>query len=136
VKLRFFPLSAAAPIQAPAYSGLELLATAVLLVGSDRHIVYANPAAENLFELSRPKIVGHTPLELFGECAVLQSAIGKAELRGASYTEQELELGVSGKPKLHLTCTVSPVDGSDGTLLLEFRHIDQQLKIAREQPGA
>jgi len=25
------------------------------------------------------------------------------------------------------------VDGSDGTLLLEFRHIDQQLKIAREE---
>ena len=52
---------------------------------------------------------------------------------GASYTEQELELGVAGKPKLHLTCTVSPVDTRDAALLLEFRHIDQQLKIAREE---
>ena len=131
MKLRFFPSSAAA--SSPAYSGLELLATAVLLMRNDGRVSYANPAAENLFELSRPKLVGHTPRELFGECPALLAAIGRAVLRGASYTEQELELGVSGKPKLHLTCTVSPVDSSDGALLLEFRHIDQQLKIAREE---
>ncbi len=52
---------------------------------------------------------------------------------GATYTEQELELTVAGKSKLHLTCTVSPVDTKEATLLLEFRHIDQQLKIAREE---
>ncbi len=38
-----------------------------------------------------------------------------------------------GKQKLHLACTVSPVDTRGATLLLEFRHIDQQLKIAREE---
>src|SRR5207248_5580417 len=32
-----------------------------------------------------------------------------------------------------LSCTVSVVDTSDASLLLEFRHIDQQLKIAREE---
>ena len=32
---------------------------------------YANPAAENLFELSRQKLVGHTLAELFGDCAAL-----------------------------------------------------------------
>ncbi len=69
MKLRFFPLSAAA--SPPAYSGLELLATAVLLMRNDGRVSYANPAAENLFELSRPKLVGHTPRELFGECPAL-----------------------------------------------------------------
>jgi two-component system nitrogen regulation sensor histidine kinase GlnL len=52
---------------------------------------------------------------------------------GTSYTEQELELAVNGKPKLHLTCTVSPVEVNSASLMLEFRHIDQQLKIAREE---
>jgi len=132
VKLRFFPSSTTAAV--PAYpAGLELLAAAVLLLRSDGRVSYANPAAENLFELSRPKLVGQTPRELFGDCPALLAAIGRAVLRGASYTEQELELGVSGKPKLHLTCTISPVDTSEGSLLLEFRHIDQQLKIAREE---
>ena len=105
----------------------------MLLLREDGRASYANPAAENLFELSRKKIVGHTPGELFGDCPTLLKAIGKAVVSGASYTEQELELGVSGKPKLHLTCTVSPVDVRDASLLLEFRHIDQQLKMAREE---
>jgi two-component system nitrogen regulation sensor histidine kinase GlnL len=34
---------------------------------------------------------------------------------------------------LHLNCTVSPIDISEAALLIEFRHIDQQLKVAREE---
>ena len=96
-------------------------------------MTYVNPAAENLFELSRPKFMGHTPREIFGDCAALKAAIAKAVTSGASYTEQEIELGVAGKARLHLTCTVSPIETPDATLLIEFRHIDQQLKIAREE---
>ena len=116
-----------------AYAGLELLATAVLLLDRGFKVAYANPAAENLFELSKKQIVGRAPCELFVDAANLLLAIDKAVGSGASYTEQELELGVPGKPKLHLTCTVSPVEVRGATLLLEFRHIDQQLKIAREE---
>jgi len=36
-----------------AYPGLELLAAAVLMLREDGQATYANPAAENLFELSR-----------------------------------------------------------------------------------
>ena len=46
-----------------------------------------------------------------------------------SYTEQEPGTRRSGKPRLHLSCTVSVID-IDAALLLEW-HIDQQLKIAR-----
>ena len=131
VKLRLFPLSAPAP--ALLYSGLELLAAAVLMLRSDGRVSYVNPAAENLFELSRPKFMGHTPGEIFGECAALEGAIAKAVTSGASYTEQEIELGAAGKGRLHLMCTVSPIETPDATLLIEFRHIDQQLKVAREE---
>jgi two-component system, NtrC family, nitrogen regulation sensor histidine kinase GlnL len=131
MKLRLFPSSASA--SAIAYPGLDLLAAAVLMLRPDLRVTYVNPAAENLFEMSRPKFIGHTPHELFGECPALESAIGKAVVSGASYTEQELELGAAGKCKLHLTCTVSPIETRDASLLIEFRHIDQQLKIAREE---
>jgi len=116
-----------------AYPGLDLLATAVLLLDRGRTIVYANPAAENLFELSKRQLTGRKPNTIFSDPAGLVYAIDKAVRSGASYAEQELELGVQGKPKLHLACTVSPVELRDVTLLLEFRHIDQQLKIAREE---
>ena len=114
-------------------AGLELLATAVLMLARDGRIQWANPAAENLFELSRAKLVKQQPRQVFGECPALESAIEKALGGGTSYTEQELELGAPGKPRLHLTCTATPVDVDDGGVLLEFRHIDQQLKMAREQ---
>jgi two-component system, NtrC family, nitrogen regulation sensor histidine kinase GlnL len=133
VKLQLLPAAAtddAPPIGARA---LELLATAVLFLDDARRVVYANPAAENLFELSRRKFAGHTPAELFAVCPALTAAIDKAIAGGASYTEQELELAPPGRAKLHLACTVSPVDAGEAALLLEFRHIDQQLKIAREE---
>lgn len=131
--MKLHALSPPVAAQAPAFSGLDLLATAVLLLRSDQRVIYVNPAAENLFELSRPKLLGCTPAEIFADATPLQGAIAKAVLSGASYTEQEVELGAPGKSRLHLTCTVSPVDHGDAALLVELRHIDQQLKIAREE---
>ena len=115
------------------FPGLELLATAVLLIDEDLEVCYANPAAENLFELSRRQLRGNSARALFGDAPALFQAIDKALANGATYTEQELELSVNGKPRLHLSCTVSVIDAVGVTLLLEFRHIDQQLKIAREE---
>ena len=83
------PVIADAPA---AYSGLELLATAVFLLQFDRCIAYANPAAENLFEMSRTKLIGQRVNEIFGDAPALSAAIDKATASGASYTEQELEL--------------------------------------------
>jgi two-component system, NtrC family, nitrogen regulation sensor histidine kinase GlnL len=133
VKLRLLPM--AMPVDAPPIGAraLELLATAVLFLDDARRVVYANPAAENLFELSRRKFAGHTLAELFAVCPALAAAIDKAVVAGASYTEQEIELAPLGRARLHLACTVSPVDAGEAALLLEFRHIDQQLKIAREE---
>jgi two-component system nitrogen regulation sensor histidine kinase GlnL len=127
------PLSMAAHDDPVTYPGLELLATAVLLLTETLEVSYANPAAENLFELSRRQLLGNSARTLFGEAPALFQAIDKALANGASYTEQELELGVNGKPRLHLSCTVSVIESPNATLLLEFRHIDQQLKIAREE---
>lgn len=119
---------------ADAWSGLELLTTSVLILDEGKLIVYVNPAAENLFEVSRSKLTGQTTRELFGDSPGLESGIARAQQTGAAYTEQELELAVPGKGKLHLTCTISPLDQEGGAaLLVELRHIDQQLKIAREE---
>jgi two-component system nitrogen regulation sensor histidine kinase GlnL len=128
-----FPSHAAREHSPATYPGLELLATAVLLLDAGRRVIYVNPAAENLFALSRKHLIGQRPEEIFADANALATAIDKALASGAAYTEQELELSVNGKPKLHLTCTVSPVDSADAALLLELRHIDQQLKIAREE---
>jgi len=130
-RLRVMPAPLAAPpIGVPA---LEWLATAVLLQDDERRLVYANAAAENLFELSRRTLTGRTLSELFGPCRPLEAAIARASASGASYTEQEVTLTPPGRSPLHLACTASRVDAPGVALLLELRPIDHALRIAREE---
>jgi two-component system nitrogen regulation sensor histidine kinase GlnL len=121
-----------------ALSGLDLLATAVVLVDRGLAVRYVNPAAENLFEISSKNVAGQALDKLFSESAVLTAAIGYARANNCSYTEHDLELGINGRPRLHVSCTVTPVElehrgAQADALLLEFRLIEQQLRIAREQ---
>ena len=119
--------------------GLELISTAVLLLGRDHRISYANPAAENLFAQSRRQLVGARLAELIRDAERLTLALDLALTYRASYTEQELELHLAGKTnssaKLLVNCTATFLEteqDDDARLVVEFRHIDQQLKIARE----
>jgi two-component system nitrogen regulation sensor histidine kinase GlnL len=117
-----------------ALNGLDLLATAVVVVDDKQAVLYMNPAAENLLEASTTNVAGLTLERLFGDNAVLATAISYAHANNCSYTEHELEFAINGRLRLNLACTVSPTDHSpeaSGTLL-EFRQIDQQLRVERE----
>ena len=114
------------------YAGLDLLATAVLLLDGKRHIEYANAAAENLFALSRKQMAGRGISCVFNESERLSHALDQAVRQRGTYIEQEIEVAINGRLRLHLSCTVTPLEWGD-ELLLEFRQIDQQIKIAREE---
>jgi two-component system nitrogen regulation sensor histidine kinase GlnL len=69
---------------------------------------------------------------------VLSAAIDYARSNNCSYTEHDLKIGAAGHTKVHLSCTLSPVELESWVedwegLLIEFRHIDQQIKIEREE---
>lgn len=115
------------------FPGLDLLATAVLLLERDLRVHYANPAAENLFELSRKQMLGQSLATLFTDAGSLLQAIDKALSSRGSFTEQEIELAPLGRQKLHLSCTVTPIEQGRAVVLVELRQIDQQLRIAREE---
>ena len=120
-------------------AGLEIISTAVLLLGAEHRILYANPAAEHLLQLSKRQLVGASLSTIFRDADRLYTSLDLALTHFASYTEQELELHLSGKEngasRLLVNCTVSYLENPQNEklkLVLEFRHIDQQLKIARE----
>jgi len=117
--------------------GLDLLATAVVLVDGELAVHYMNPAAENLFEASSKNMAGLGLGKLLPESDVLHGAIGHARASNSSYTEHDLELKV-GNHSVHVSCTVTALDLPDNALpddmvLMEFRLIEQQMKIAREE---
>lgn len=121
-------------MNATALNGLDLLATAVVVVDDRQAVFYMNPAAENLLEASITNVSGLTLGRLFGDNTVLAAAISYAHDNNCSYTEHELEFTINGRLRLNLACTVSPTDcgaATSGTLL-EFRQIDQQLRVERE----
>src|SRR5215210_4909169 len=117
-----------------ALSGLDLLATAVMLVDEAGYVRYMNPAAENLFGLSNRNAEGAHLETVFKESSVLTAAIGYADEHNCSYSEHGLTLSANGHAVVHLSCSVTPVEVGHnvtaGGFLFEFRHTEQELKIA------
>jgi two-component system nitrogen regulation sensor histidine kinase GlnL len=115
------------------FAGLEHLATAVILLGQSRKVVYANPSAEILFALSATQIHGSHISEVFLHCEILQIAIDNAVKNDSPYREHEFAITTVRQQSFAVTCTVTPVAIGEATLLLEFQQMDQQLRIAREE---
>ncbi|MBY0342196.1 MAG: PAS domain-containing protein [Rhodocyclaceae bacterium] len=117
----------------PAFAGLDLLSSAVVLVDAKLQIRYVNPAAENLFAVSQRLLNGHPLRQLVGEPLGLSSALDNALKNNWGYTGQNIAIRRNEEEVLHLDCTVTPVEVGGARLLIEFRPIDQQLKAAREE---
>ncbi|MBK6632617.1 MAG: nitrogen regulation protein NR(II) [Betaproteobacteria bacterium] len=116
-----------------AFAGLDLLSSAVILLDAELVIQYLNPAAENLFAISARQLLRRPLAQLLGEPPGLAAALVNALSNNWSYTGQNLTTHRHGVESLHLDCTVTPVEAGTIRLLLEFRHIDQQLKTEREE---
>jgi two-component system, NtrC family, nitrogen regulation sensor histidine kinase GlnL len=115
-----------------AYAGLELLSTAVFLLDESLNVTYANPAAETLFAQGRTHMVGVAFERVLPGNDAFVERLGHAITQEAGFNDNDLLLEVEGYPA-HLHCVISPVE-ADGAarLVLEFRELEQQLKIARE----
>ncbi|MFH1872872.1 MAG: nitrogen regulation protein NR(II) [Pseudomonadota bacterium] len=116
-----------------AFSGLDLLSSAVVLVDAKLIIRHVNPAAENLFAVSSRQLLGHSLQRLVGDPPELSAALDNALKNNWSYTGHNILIKPTPETQLHVDCTVTPVEGDSARLLLEVRPIDQQLKAAREE---
>ena len=111
----------------------EHLATAVILLDDESRIVYLNPAAEHLFDVSGKNLLGLPMQQAFTDTGQLANAMQHAIRDNASYIEHDLTLGTHVHGKLHLRCAVTPVQLDGQHLLLEFHPMDRPLKLAREE---
>ncbi|MGK5077723.1 nitrogen regulation protein NR(II) [Janthinobacterium sp. HLX7-2] len=114
-------------------AGLDLLASAVILLDGDGRISYANAAAENLLEsslkaLSRQKLTALflNPEELAGICA-------QALEHKFSDLRQDLSLERPGRDPLRVHSIISALDAPPDSVLIELRENVQQLKLDREE---
>lgn len=115
------------------FTGLEHLATAVILLDDALKVIYANPGAESLFALSATQMIDLPIAEVFPGCDILCSAVENALRTRSPFREHELIITTPKQLSLSVTCTVTPVDQPPACLVLEFQQMDQQLRIAREE---
>ena len=127
-----FQISARSPN--PHYAGLDLLSTAVVIVNRSFVLMYANPAAENLFAFSLKNALGQPLARLFsgGHAGnhALFSMLDQVVKNDAGFNENELTLESAASHTLHSSCVAAPIEGD--RVVVEFRALDQQIKIARE----
>jgi len=120
------------------FSGLDLLATAVVALDDELVVRYANPAAESLFATGAKSLIGHPFLGLFSDSGELERALDEARVTHWDYSAQNVTYSRAGRDPMPLSCTVTRIDaeGPDAhvfRLLAELRPIEQQLRQAREE---
>ena len=115
------------------FSGLELLATAVVALDERFVVRYANPAAESLLATGAKSLLGQPFLVLFLEKEALLASLREARATHWDYAAQNVTYTRVGHEPLPLSCVVTRIDGSGLALLAELRPISEQLRLAREE---
>jgi len=115
------------------FSGLELLATAVVALDERFVVRYANPAAESLLATGARSLIGQPFLSLFFEKQALMASLRESRATHWDYAAQHVTYTRPGREPLPLSCMVTRIDGSGLALLAELRPIEQQLRLAREE---
>jgi len=111
---------------------LEALNTAVLLLDEGLQLIYLNPAAEDLFEISRRQVLGQYLPSIVRADVSIVSRLQDALEGQRPFTERELGLytATTGQ-RMTVDCMVTPLSRRE--LLLETMQVDHHLRIAHEE---
>ncbi|MAD47105.1 MAG: nitrogen regulation protein NR(II) [Oceanospirillaceae bacterium] len=115
---------------------LEHLNTGVLLLDADLIVLYVNPAAEALLEMSGKRCLGVPFYDLAHESAEATEALEQSVITGHSYTKREAIIQLHNQQHITLDYSVSPVAHPETrlpSLLIELQGRDRLMRISREE---
>ena len=113
--------------------GLDLLASAVLVLDQQGRIAYANAAAESLLESSFKVLNQQRLPDLFINGEKLTTILDQAKQHQFDQKREDLLLERVGKSPLQVNVIVTVLDDPNNPVLLELRENVQQLKLDREE---
>ncbi|MDZ7622789.1 MAG: nitrogen regulation protein NR(II) [Candidatus Competibacteraceae bacterium] len=114
---------------------VEGLSIAVLVLDRRLRLLFMNPAAETLFELSFRKAYRLSLPDLLVGAEVFIAGLEHCLNNGHPYIERELQLILPPGREVTVDCTAAPLLERDlpAELLLELRQVDWRLRINREE---
>lgn len=114
-------------------AGLDLLASAVVILDIEGNITYVNTAAENLLESSFKALINQKLTALFLNGDALTAVFNQAVAHQFADKRQDLTLERPGREPLHVHSIVTALESQDTPVLIELRENVQQLKLDREE---
>lgn len=114
---------------------LDNLSTAVILLSSDMHVEYINPACENLLQVSSRQAV-HSPLEkiMFIDASFKKRLLNVfIDLHPISEYESSIKLPTGRKLMIDYVLTPLQLSNKETQIMLEISHMDRHIRIAREE---
>ncbi len=114
-------------------NGLDLLASAVIILDANGCIAYANAAAEHLLDMSAKSLIQQKFSSLFLNGDEIEAIFQQAMTRAFDEKRQDLTLERLGKEPLQVDCIFSIAHNPDMPVLIELRENVQQLKLNREE---
>ncbi len=123
------------PVHADAarYAGLELLSTAVVVIDARARVIFANQAAEMLFDVSRRVLTGQLSSRFFRDDGAIDRLLTAARANDLGQRRQVLELRRPLREAMQVQATATALYDEETPLLLELVEIEQQLKVTREE---
>ena len=114
---------------------LENMNTAVLLLDSQLHISYINPASEMLFEISLRKATGLHCNQLILDPDSFSDRLNECLQTYHPFSERGLEIQVPLVRNITVDCTVTPLfePQQENALLIEMIPMDRHLRISKEE---
>ncbi|RLA46276.1 MAG: PAS domain-containing sensor histidine kinase [Gammaproteobacteria bacterium] len=113
---------------------LDNLNTVVLLLSTDLHIIYLNPAAENLLAVSAQRLLGRNAADLFADSESRQKVFEEALQNDHSFTERKAKLLLPDLTEITVDYSATPLNiNAEAGLLLELQPMDRTLRIDREE---
>lgn len=114
------------------HAGLDLLATAVVVLDGEQRVLHLNPAAEQLLDASLNHALGEPFAAMFAEGVEFADLLAHSLADGRGLVDPVLVLTRLGHEPHAYNCIVTPVESGEARLVIELRQIEQQLRIERE----
>jgi len=115
------------------YQGLEQLATATIVFDKKLKIIYMNPSAEVLLELSHGQAYNQSIEIFFEDRDFFKSALDSATKQQSSYRENEYFIKSKQNKTICVTLTISQLNNAPDHFIVELIQMDQHLRVAKEE---